>query len=212
VGVDAGSHNFAVEQPAGSHSLAIGLVLAPLATKAQQTTNVRSACWCRSSGTRTIARSHPTPWPQGSYPSADAGPRPVSELVFGGCSRVCNPTQGYGVCLIPYSMRSSSARASAAPSPRAVWRRTARRSRELPCLAWGRNSRSSLSARAHVTHQFAAFCRMTATKYRILNALGMTNPLPSTNKLLKLLHRAVVQWLRRVAFWCAAGPLAFVTV
>jgi hypothetical protein len=40
------------------------------------------------------------------------------------------------------------------------------------CEAWSRKSGSALSARAHVTHQFAAFCTVTATKYRILNALG----------------------------------------
>jgi len=34
-----------------------------------------------------------------------------------------------------------------------------------------RKSGSAVSARAHVTHQFAAFCKVMATKYRILNAL-----------------------------------------
>jgi hypothetical protein len=29
---------------------------------------------------------------------------------------------------------------------------------------------SALSARAHVTHQFAVFCKVMATKYRILDA------------------------------------------
>jgi hypothetical protein len=33
---------------------------------------------------------------------------------------------------------------------------------------------------AHMTHQFAALCKMMATKYQIVKDLGMTNPLPST--------------------------------
>jgi hypothetical protein len=38
------------------------------------------------------------------------------------------------------------------------------------CEAWSRKSGSALSVRAHVTHQFAASCRVTSTKYRILSA------------------------------------------
>jgi hypothetical protein len=51
--------------------------------------------------------------------------------------------------------------------------------RQLPWLARSQETASALSARAHVTHQLAAFCKVMATKYRILKTarqLGITIP------------------------------------